>query len=236
MIDVEDRTDSELMPDFRERLAQELRAAALRAAVEPVDRVDPVELVALPRPSRRRRLPLAGAVATVVVAVAGVAALLLSDDRAAVAHGQPPVLQAPEVDPSRFAGGLLAEMAFGPDTKPRTARAVETDAGPAYLIGYDDGWCLSVPDPALPGDGRHQGVGCASTADFERFGVAVTVGTLYVAALPDGVPPPRLREPDGAERELLPTEDYAIVALQAPEGSAIVRYARDGSTRRDPIR
>ncbi len=224
-----DSSEAGAMPDFHELLARELR----REAAQPVAALATRRSFAW----RSRRWVRPAAALGVPAAVAAAAVILfLAPDRAVVAHAGPPVLQAPEVDPTQFGQSVLAQAAFGPDVQPEVAHEFSTEAGSAYLIGYDGGWCVSVPDPALPNGAQERGVSCVRKADFERFGIAVTIGRQYVAALPAGVPPPLLRTPGGERRTIAPSADYATVALQASVGSSIVRYSKDGATRVDRIR
>lgn len=216
------------MLDFQETLAGELRAAAPAAAA-----------IAPPR-SLLRRTPRSwfravGALGVPAIVAAAAGAFFLAPDRVVVAAAKAPVFEAPRIDPAPFRGTFTLSEILGPDVVPTEAYEVPIAAGSAYLYGGDRGWCLTAGKPALQTSGGSHITSCVLPEDFERFGIAVADGR-YVAALPADVPPPVLRTPDGQERTLVPSPDLAIVDIEAPKGSSVVRFAKDGSTHVDPIR
>lgn len=107
--------------------------------------------------------------------------------------------------------------------------------GDAYLVRRAGDWCLSAPDPATRHPDLERGSTCLNSAEFDRFGIALTIGRGYVAAVVADAPAPTLTDPDGLTRTLKPTHDGVVVLTDLTDGTTVTRYAADGATRTDRI-
>lgn len=216
-----------LMPDFTDALEDRLRTAA--------------EPVAQPRSITRRRLHrlLAPAMLAAGVAVALLLLIAADSDRTPPAYGSPPVLDlTPVAAPDVLAElnrGITVRFAFGPDGPLDTVRSVDAFGSTAYIATGPKGWCLTAPDPGMPETGsslRRSAVTCEETSDVLRYGIVLAIGGNVIAALPDNAQPPTLRAgPDGKQTEIAVESGLALVP-DAPPGSAVTLYGRDGDERR----
>lgn len=244
------------MPDFADALERHLRDAAVELA-RPSSTRSPA--VAVPRPDaagpgsaartrhRRRaprvlRRPLAAAGSLAVVALAVVAALLVSGSggNTPQAFGGPLVLRTPLVTLPKFARpGGSAAFVLGPGSERITkGHRFATRGGDAYLYGNAAGWCLTIPDPLSSRPEVERGVSCVSMRDFERFGIAGALSNeregTYVAAIPQGVRPPELTVGNGRPRALVPS-DIGVVVVDAEGRSTVTRFDREGRRFVDPV-
>lgn len=211
--------DSTSTPDFAAQLDSLLRQEAARLASA--------------RPSRRqiRRAGFGGTIA--VLAGAAVLAITLRTS-AEPAFAGPLILKSPEVDASKYAGGALSDMMLGPGARWDRAHEIGTPAGPAYVVSGDRGYCISAPDPAAPQPAEERGAACTSTAEFERLGLSIAVGNLYIAAVPQDVPAPTIRTTDGAVRELSPRDGVVVTTVH--RGDVLTLTATDGKKRHDRMK
>lgn len=214
-----------IMPDFTDVLERDLRTeAASLAAAAPLRR------------SRRRRATLAAGLAIGAGAVAVVVSSLGSSTDPAYAG--PLIVKAPQVDAPevarRMESGVTAQYTLGGDVHFDQVREIATDAGPAYLVGGAKGWCLSVPDAASPNPSQERGGSCATSAEFNRIGVSVSVGGWYVAALPQGVRNPTLKRKSMSTTELTPSK-YGVVSIAVRPGDVVTMYSTSGAPRADRI-
>jgi hypothetical protein len=221
-----------IMPDFVDALEARLRVAATTvtsasapAVAAPVHR----RSWSLVRLSRAR---LAAGTALCAAAVVAFLVLSASDDRRTpAAYGRPLILSTPPVDASQhLARGVTMLLAFGPNAKIESARPFPASGGTGYLVKSDKGWCLSAPDPAAANPDRERGVTCAPTSVFYRYGISLSIGPHFVAAIPQGVAEPTVTLPDGTVQHLKPS-DQGVVATDAPVGAVIRLHAADGSVR-----
>jgi hypothetical protein len=220
---------SHVMPDFTERLEEQLRSAAITDA-------PPRRHRATPRRGgivlRHRRLAASFALC-LVLALCVVVAGGLDDRRTPTAYGKPLVLLTPTVDASRdLKGGLATLLAFGPGAQLDQAHPIQAFGGTAYVLSGPKGWCLSAPDPGAADPAREGGVTCTPNASFLRYGIALRVGSNFIAALPQGVRKPTVRLPDGTTRELTPSDDQGVVTAEnLPTGAVVTTFSVAGAPR-----
>lgn len=178
-----------------------------------------------PAPTRRR-VAIAAALAAAAAAIVALAVGLSGNGPAPA--GALPALATPTVNASDIAP-LLAVA--GADLT--HAHAIATPAGPAYLLtalgGAQD--CLAVP--AVDGRGHLYGQGCTTPAGAASHGLIVSeqtpAGSVLVAALPAGSPPPTVQHQDGTQTVVpivygvaaLVTTTPATVTVTTPAGQTI---------------
>lgn len=240
----------DVMPDFCVQLESFLASSAVeQSAPRPVSRAR------APRAQGgRRRLRaglLAGAVAAVAVGVITWTGADRSTDRAADAP-PPSTRTVPAAPPARSGSytpiWATAQVPVEPEEVVREAqsrlgrtadltRAWATPAfgGTAYLMRDSEQWCLTAPDPATNQPDNERAWTCSPKALFERFGIALTVGDNYIAALPRGVRHPTLRLPGKKPRALVPSANGVVVLSGLPAGATITTYDDSGRTRSSRI-
>ena len=137
-------TKNTLMPDFADALERRLRELGDGHRPAP-----PVACFAPSPPGGDRRIGLRILAAAIVALAAG--------DRSGVeaAYGKPLILATAPVDATKVLGevqdGLTVRMALGADATLTAARPFPALGGTAYVLTGDAGWCLTAPDPAMPG-------------------------------------------------------------------------------------
>lgn len=237
-------TEFPVMPDWLAALEDELRAAALRPDLAP-------------RAPRRRRARRVGLAAALVAGLAATLVLTTGPDghRTGPALARPLILKEATVAiPTQFrtlgAGALYAQrinavgepaarvdlpalMRSGRRVRVQSARQVPAFGGTAYLLGAPGVWCLTAPDPATLNPDIEVGVTCAPARDFARIGMALTVGSHYVAAIPQGVPNPVLQRADGTSKTLEPDEHGLVVVDSLGKAESVTRSDARGHTRVD---
>lgn len=221
---------NDLMPDFVNELERRLREASVNPAS--ANRGSRTRSARWPV---RLALPLAAAFAAAVIAIA-----TSSEHDTPARYGRPLILRTATVDATRllaeFNQGQSVRLTFGPGARMTAARPVPAFGGTAYVVSGDPGWCLIAPDRAAHDSGngdpaRHSGaVTCARIDSVYRYGIALGVGHDLIAAVPQGVKNPTITTPDGATRELSPSDQGVVSATNLPPGSTLVLHAADDTT------
>jgi hypothetical protein len=150
----------------------------------------------------------------------------------------PSSLSAMRVLGAKVLGGPEAQAAMadaGVSGKLETAWEVPGLSGHIFLLRRGDDWCLSAPDPygGAPAD---RGVTCATDRAYDRHGVSLRVGNTFAAALPQGLPSPTLRLPDGAQRELDPSANGLVVIARVADGVAVLIRSSEGTVQTNRLR
>jgi hypothetical protein len=217
---------SHVMPDFTDRLEQQLRSAALAGGASPRRRR---RGAAFRLQVRHARLAAAGA-ACLAIALVAVLVSGLSDHATPRAYGKPLLLQTPTVDATtQFENSTYAAESLGPGARFDHAYPITVFGGTAYVVSGDRGWCMSVPNPGLPDEHYPSAVTCTTNAQFLSDGIAVLVGSSYLAALPQGVKDPVVQRPGSTPEELEPSGQGVVVATGLPSGTSITSYSTSGA-------
>jgi hypothetical protein len=148
----------------------------------------------------------------------------------------PPRIVVPRLlDAEGAAAAVVADGGQGASGKLERAWRTPGMGGHVFLVRKGSDWCLSVTDPAgeAPGD---RGISCSTDRTYRRFGVSVTVGDSYAAAIPPGNPAPTYRPPGGKSRPLDVAPGGLVAIIRTADGSAVALRASDGGRRTDAFR
>jgi hypothetical protein len=205
------------LPDVLGALEDELRVRAAGGAVAAA-------------PSRRAvwRRPAVGVACAAACAVVLVLLPGSTSREASTAYGEIPLLVSrPEPVPPHLRQSPTLKEAGGAEATATRAWAFDLRGGTGYLLQGPGVWCLSVPGSASEPPSEQLAMACV--ADL-RYGLAVTLGSTYVAAVPEGAPGPVIHHTDGTTTKLKPNADGIVLSDALEPGSTVTRYGTDGTS------
>ncbi|MEV4419982.1 hypothetical protein AB0L40_08400 [Patulibacter sp. NPDC049589] len=187
------------------------------------------------RPRRHRhRRPMAIAVAVaVVLAVVFVVSLGSSGPGGpSRAQASAAILRTPPIDGRRLPALRDLVGRIGTVERLRRVWAAPALGGQIYLAHGDGVWCLSVPDRATDHPDVERAVGCTTDREFDRIGISLTLGSDFVAVLPDGVTRPTTKRPGGRARPVTPSSEGVVALRDLPAKTVVTVTGTDGAHRR----